>query len=308
MTPVAEILAQLGGWATFGDLRKITGRRALAGALARGDVVRPARGIYCHPQLADDRSAAAAHTAVLSHTSAALAWGLPLLVAPPKAHLTIPTNRNARPGPPAVLHWADLPAADLRRGRTSLERTVLDCARILPFGEALAIADAALATGRLTAEELQAAALRSRGRGRPNVVRVGSVADRRSESFLESVLRGVLLSAGIERFEPQVLVGTPGGRARVDLGDQVGRIALEAEGYEFHGTPAKFADDCRRYDELVSAGWLVLRFTYQHVLGDPDWVVDTVRSAIAQRADERVIVSREPDQRSRRPLTRGGRW
>ncbi|MET7281084.1 DUF559 domain-containing protein [Kribbella sp. NPDC005582] len=77
---------------------------------------------------------------------------------------------------------------------------------------------------------------------------------------------------------------TPGGRVRVDLGNRRVRIAIEAEGYEFHGSPAKFAADCRRYDDLVSAGWLVLRFTYQQVLGDPVWVVSSIRSALAQRS------------------------
>ncbi len=283
MTSAAEILAQLGGWATFAELAKVVPRRALAKAVRDGDVVRLARGVYGHPQLAADLSTAMAHGGVLSHTSAALAWRLPLRGTPPKPHVTIPRNRRAKAGPPAVLHWADLPATDLRRGRTSLERTVVDCARILPFGEGLAVADAALATGRLTAEELQAAALRARGRGRPNAVRVALSADARSESFLESIVRSIALDAGIDDFEPQVVVMTPGGRVRVDLGNRSIQIAFESEGYEFHGSPAKFAADCRRYDDLVSAGWLVLRFTYQQALGDPVWVIATMRDAIAQR-------------------------
>ncbi|MET7281085.1 type IV toxin-antitoxin system AbiEi family antitoxin domain-containing protein [Kribbella sp. NPDC005582] len=193
MTAVSEVLVRLGGTATFADLVAATSRRALARAVRSGDVVRLTRGVYGHPQLSADRSTALAHAGVLSHTSAALAWRLPLLGPPPKPHVTLPTHRKARPGPAAVLHWADLPAIDLRRGLTSLERTVVDCARILPFGEGLAVADAALATGRLTAEELRAAALRSRGRGRANAVRVAAMADPRSESFLESVLRSVAL-------------------------------------------------------------------------------------------------------------------
>jgi very-short-patch-repair endonuclease len=107
--------------------------------------------------------------------------------------------------------------------------------------------------------------------------------DARSGSFLESILRSLLLAAGIYDFEPQVLVTTPGRLARVDLGHRLAQIALEAEGYAYHGDSLKFAEDCRRYDDLVSAGWLVLRFTYRQVLHDPDWVVATVRAALAQR-------------------------
>jgi len=283
MRSVAEVLAQLGGSATFAELSAVVSRRALARAVDSGDAVRLVRGLYGHPQLAADRSTALAYAGALSHTSAAQAWRLPLLSPPPKPHVTLPTHRKPRPGPPAVLHWTDLPATDLRRGLTSLERTVVDCARMLPFAEALAVADAALATGQVSAEELQVAAAGAHDRGRSNALAFASAADARSASFLESLVRGLLLSAGIYDFEPQVLVCTAGRTARVDLGHRQTRIALEAEGYEFHGSPAKFAEDCRRYDDLVGAGWLVLRFTYQQVLGDPDWVIATVRSALAQR-------------------------
>ncbi len=272
-----------GGWATFAELVNATSRRALAAAVRNGDVERLARGIYGMPGLAVDLAAAIAYDGVISHTSAAVGWQLPLLVVPPKPHITLPMNRNARSGPPVVLHWGPIASADLSRRRTSLLRTVLDCARILPFGEALAVADAALSQGRLTQEELQAAAIAMRGPGRPNAVQVAAVASGRSESILESMLRSLLVSAGVDGFEPQVVVDLGGFRVRVDLGHRPARVALEAEGYEYHGSAGDFAADCRRYDDLVADGWLVLRFTYQQVLGDPDWVVATVRSAVAQR-------------------------
>ena len=283
MASVVEALVRLGGWSGAAELVKLTSRRALADAVRRGDVERLTRGIYGLPGLATGVATAIAHDGVLSHLSAAAVWRLPLLVPPEKPHVTLPTNRNARSGPPAVLHWADLSPTDLRKRRTSLERTVLDCARILPFGEALAVADAALATGRLTEDELLAAAVAMRGPGRPNALRVAAVATRLSDSFLESMLRSLLITAGIEGFEPQVVVDLGGARVRVDLGHKVALVALEAEGYEFHGSAGKFAADCRRYDDLVAAGWLVLRFTYQQVIGDPEWVVAAVKSAVAQR-------------------------
>ncbi|MEI8408513.1 MULTISPECIES: DUF559 domain-containing protein [unclassified Kribbella] len=283
MASVVEVLVRHGGWATSAELVRATSRRALAAALRNGDVERLTRGIYGMPGLAVELAAAIAYDGVISHTSAAAGWQLPLLVAPPKPHITLPMNRNARSGPPAVLHWGTTAPADRSRRRTSLLRTVLDCARILPFGEALAVADAALSRGRLAHEELQAAAIAMRGPGRPNAVQVAAAANGHSESFLESMLRSLLVSAGIDGFEPQVLVDLGGLRVRVDLGHRLARVALEAEGYEFHGSAGDFAADCRRYDDLVADGWLVLRFTYQQVLGDPDWVVATVRSAVAQR-------------------------
>ncbi|MDX6294410.1 MAG: hypothetical protein QOH50_3485, partial [Kribbellaceae bacterium] len=42
------------------------------------------------------------------------------------------------------MHWADLSVAEREAGVTEPLRTVLDCARTLPFGEALAVADKAV--------------------------------------------------------------------------------------------------------------------------------------------------------------------
>ena len=130
---------------------------------------------------------------------------------------------------------------------------------------------------------MRAATTATRGPGCPSARRVAAAATRYSGSFLESMLRALLISEGIDGFEPQVLVTNGWFRARVDLGHRRARLALEADGFEFHGSRRDFAADCHRYDELVAAGWLVLRLTYEQVIGDPAWVVATVRAALAQR-------------------------
>jgi very-short-patch-repair endonuclease len=282
---VGDVLARQGGWATAAEVVAATSRRALAAALSRGEVERLALGIYVLPGLSADKLTAIAYDGVVSHQSAALAWDLPLLVAPPKPHITLPANRRPRPGPPAVLHWSAIATEDRRNRTTSLLRTVLDCARTLPFAEALAVADAALGSGLLGQEELVTATTSMRGPGRPDARKVAELATRQSGSFLESMLRALLITEGITGFEPQVLVTNGRFRARVDLGHRQAQLALEADGYEFHGSRRDFAADCRRYDELVAAGWLVLRLTYEQVVGDPAWVVATVRQALAARLD-----------------------
>ena len=283
MESVGEFLAQHGGWATYSELVAVASRHAVAAALERGEVQRIAQGIYAVPGLQADKIATLAYDGVLSHVSAAAALSLPLLVAPEKPHITVPPKRRPRPGPPAVLHWAGTDSDERRNRCTSLLRTVVDCSRILPFAEALAVADAALATGQLSQEEILAATAAMRGPGCPNARLVAAAATRCSGSFLESMLRALLISEGIDGFEPQVLVTNGWFRARVDLGHRRARLALEADGFEFHGSRRDFAADCHRYDELVAAGWLVLRLTYEQVIGDPAWVVATVRAALAQR-------------------------
>ncbi|MEV0798894.1 hypothetical protein AB0I34_14435 [Kribbella sp. NPDC050281] len=283
MESPGEVLARLGGWATGSELSAVTSRRAVTAALERGEVQRIAQGIYAVPGLPADLAAALAYDGVRSYLSAATAWQLPLLVAPEKPHVTVPPNRRPRPGPPAVLHWAAFDADERRNRTTSLLRTVVDCARVLPFAEALAVADAALATECLSQEELLAATVAMRGPGCPNARRMAVAATGLSGSILESILRALLIIEGIDGFEPQVLVTNGWFRARVDLGHRLARVALEADGFEFHGSRRDFTADCHRYDELVAAGWLVLRLTYEQIIGDPAWVVATVRAALAQR-------------------------
>lgn len=283
MQSVEQILALRGGWSSAAELVGLTSRHAVAKALACGEIQRIALGIYALPGLPADTTATLAYDGVLSHVSAAAARGLPLLVRPQKPHVIVPPKRRPRAGPPAELHWAEVSSAERRDRITSLPRTVLDCSRILPFAEALAVADAALATGQLLAEELVSEASAMRGAGCPNARRIAALATPLAGSFLESMLRALLISAGVDGFEPQVLITGDGFGARVDLGHRTARLALEAEGFEFHGSRQDFAADCYRYDELNVAGWLVLRFTYEQIIGDPAWVIGTVRATLAQR-------------------------
>jgi very-short-patch-repair endonuclease len=106
---------------------------------------------------------------------------------------------------------------------------------------------------------------------------VAADADGDAANPFESALRAVLLDADIAGFTPQQPVPLLSGvRVYVDLGDRRRRIALEADSFEYHGTRRALRDDCRRYDELVRTGWTVLRFAWEHVIGDPRWVATVV--------------------------------
>jgi very-short-patch-repair endonuclease len=51
--------------------------------------------------------------------------------------------------------------------------------------------------------------------------------------------------------------------------------------------------DARRYNELVVRGYLVLRFSWEQVVGDPAWVVAVVRLALG-RPDRQASIARTP--------------
>jgi hypothetical protein len=256
-------------------------------------ILRARRGLYVLPELPPARAVAAAVGGVVSHLSAAVEHGLPVLVEPARIHVTLAPSSKPPSAPQVTYHDGRLPVSDVRRLTTTVVRRVLDCAATQPFAEALAVADSALREGFVRREDLLAAAGERRGPGRRAVLRVAEAADGDAANPFESALRAAVLDAGVRGFVPQlaVTVNGPGGRSatvHVDLGDQSRRIALEADSFAHHGGREALRDDCRRYDELVRAGWLVLRFAWEHVLLDPAWVAEVVRDTCASWNSTRI--------------------
>ncbi|HTY73131.1 MAG TPA: DUF559 domain-containing protein [Actinomycetes bacterium] len=230
--------------------------------------------------------------AVLSHTSAAEYDDLPLVRRPDERHLTVPRACRPSVGPDVHIWWADLKPSEVRRmadpppGSTAFvtapTRTVLDCARYLPFREALVVADAAVRRGLTTRSALRRRASRMRGPGSPAARQVAEHVDRRSESPLESMQRGLHILFGFGDLVPQVLIEAAGVRLRADFADVRRKIVVETEGAT-HRTPTGLAADVRRYTALAVDGWLVVRFTWAQVVFDPAYVVSVLRAAYAAR-------------------------
>ncbi|WP_433011931.1 type IV toxin-antitoxin system AbiEi family antitoxin domain-containing protein [Kribbella sp. CA-294648] len=289
MTDVVELLRRRAGSTTFAQLRTGASGRAIRKALASGSIQRIARGVYALPPAADPLAAARAQGGVVSHLSAAVLHGFEVLDLPAVAQVTVPRGQHQRASTiDCKLHWADdVPALD---GRTTKLRTVLDCARTLPFAAGLCVADSALRKGGIQRDQLLAAAAGLLGPGSGRARRVAAAADGRAESPLESVLRAVLLEAGIDGFVPQWVIQDETFSARVDLADPVLELALEADSFAHHGTRAALARDCRRHTQLTVRGWRLLRFSWEDVMLDPGWVVDAVRRASEPPAHQTTSV------------------
>lgn len=281
VTDPVELLLR-SGTATYADLVALSGRRALRRAIEEGRVIRRARGRYVLPETPDPLVTAVRLAGVVSHESAAEHWGLWLPRSPDRPHVTVkPTRGRARPEN-AVLHWSHLGPDDVTGHVTSPLRTVLDVARTSSTPTALAVADSALRQRVVRPAELERAARALRGPGSRRARRLVSWADCRSESVLESVLRCVVLEAGLVGFEPQVVIVDGNLYARVDLANRAKRLILEADSFEHHGHRIALARDCQRYSELTARGWRVLRFAWEHVMFQPDWVAATVARACGQ--------------------------
>jgi very-short-patch-repair endonuclease len=282
---LTETLRELGGVATTADLLRVVGRRRLATAVAAQEVVRIGRGLYALPVLDRDRADEAAALrvrGVLSHGSAARWHGLSLKNEPERPVVTVPRNRNV---PVEVRD-----ATDVRYGRLAAEdvdglvttplRTVIDCARSMPFDEALAVADSALNRGAVSAEQLEAAAAASPRTGRPQAIRVAGAADGRAANAFESVVRAISTGVPALHLVPQVEVLRS---VTSDLVDRSLRIVVECDSWTYHAEKSAFHRDLERHNSVTLAGWLLLRFDRMHARERPDYVRRELAAAVHAR-------------------------
>ncbi|WP_182112363.1 MULTISPECIES: hypothetical protein [unclassified Actinotalea] len=222
---------------------------------------------------------------VLSHTSAALLWGLPTLRTPTVTHVVQPFSARSTASPDVVRRRRTLTAEDVvvLQGlrTTSLERTVVDCAMTEPVRGGVVVADAALHRG--ASRERCAQLLASLG-PRRGVVRARlalETADDGAESAGESLARVALLEVGLPRPETQVPVETHLGTFWADLGWPEHRALAEYDGR------GKYADrtgdvvvaEKRREDALLDGGWRLLRLTAED-LRRPAHLAARVRRAL----------------------------
>ncbi|WP_370618888.1 hypothetical protein [Mumia sp. Pv 4-285] len=286
---VVEALARLGGVAPSRLLVSATSRKRVRTALKNSEIVRAEQG-YALPTADDGKVAAVRLSGLASHQSAAAIHGWEMKSQPDRPSVIVPRGRNVAPERRAgtdvrwrprdsIENWNDLVTDEIQ--------TVIDCARDLPFDEALAIADSALRRHAVHADDLERAARRLATRGRGRAIRVVTHADGRAANPFESVLRAVALGVDGIAVEPQRWISDGSFRVRPDLVDPELRIVLEADSFGFHADRASLRRDCRRYVALALRDWLVLRFSWEDVMFDPDYVAECIAWAVRRHGPRR---------------------
>lgn len=274
----------MGGACDRATLVGLRGRREVDAAIRDGSLIRIARGRYALPTSRDFVRRASAVSGVLSHRSAAQYWGWAQKAPPTRPEVTVPRDRRvSRATRRLVLpHWSDLGPEEIRGIVTSPRRTLVDCMRNLPLDEALPIVDSAIRVDDFTRDEVVALADSTKGRGRARICAVGAAATSKAANAFESVLRAQAMLVPGLNVEPQLAVPVPGSTLVLhpDLGDPWLRIAIEAEGFEWHGESAALTRDCRRYNTFTRLGWQVIRFSWVLVMHDPAYVHQTLLSAV----------------------------
>jgi len=221
-----------------------------------------------------------------SHESAALLRGLRVWLDPTTTHLRQARRPDHSPDPTVRRH---LPAAPVgHRSQvsglpvTSLEATVVDCARSLPPLDALVIADAAVRAGADLATANALLAQMPGFRGVRAATDVLALADPGAESAPETAVRYHMLAAGLPPPQTQVEVETWRGTYWSDLGYPQHKVLIEYDGR------AKYAGnewlrEKQRTDAIVEAGFRVVRATAED-LRNPARLIARIRRFLPDAA------------------------
>lgn len=253
------------------------------GLVREGTLVRVRRGAHVEAaSLPDDPYARARHLAVahavavthqttadvvVSHASAALLWGLPVLHLPSRTHVVQRSARSSSQADDVVRHTVALlphhvtSVAGMRT--TVLARTAVDCARSLGGRGGLVVTDGALRAGATRAELDAVLAAAVGGRGARRARAVLALADGGAESVGETLARAALLAVGLPVPVTQLRVPTADGVFWADLGWPELRLLAEYDGRLKYGDAAAdvgaLVAEKRREDLLRDEGWTVLR-------------------------------------------------
>jgi len=307
---VATRVELLGAGAPEAQIRSMLRQGAIVplcpGAYALARVVAAAEGdpVRMHALAASAAARSAGPGAVASHWSAAIIHGLDLLTKPPQATITLTRSpqrshsRSRRAG--AVVHIAELPPGHVTDVHgvavTSVARTVIDLARLLPFTDGVVAADAALHKKLTTLSELRAVlASCVRWPGLRRAERVTAFSDPRAESALESIARVAFHEAGLPPPDLQAWVG------HAEEGVVIGRADFfwaehrtigEADGAVKYSSPGRAVRQLRRDALLREAGFEVVHFTWDEITRVPGQVVAALRRAFERGDAARDMSSR----------------
>jgi hypothetical protein len=261
---------------------------------------RRAGGLYrIVGSVADERQrlvgACLLHRGSASHASAGRLLGLPVaLDEPPRPEVSVRRGGTHSSAVAVVHETTHLPAEDLTQVDgipcTTATRTVLDLSgRLRPRVLVRLVEDLWLAD-RLDVQALSDALNGWARRGRPGTRRLREILDDRfgqplSESELESRFLAVVRAAGLPEPARQVVHRLSDGQfVRIDFVWHSARLVVEVDGRRWHARTETMSSDRKRDNDALLAGRLPLRFTWEHVVREPGYVVATLRTALERRA------------------------
>ena len=225
---------------------------------------------------------------VASHMSAGALWKIPEI--PPEGHPWITVSLNAGVRITGyVRRTGSLPPEDIatRAGipTTSMARTLVDLSALQSPGQLGRALDDAIRRHATTVDKLDACVSRlEAGPWRKTTVIRDLIDLRRAqpvigESNTERRWYESLLRAELPAPVPQFWVKVAGRRYRLDFAYPEVKLAIEVDGFDPHNTRTAFDKDRARANDLVAAGWTVLRFTSESTQAH---IASSVRATLAR--------------------------
>lgn len=226
---------------------------------------------------------AAGDGALVSHRAALVLWGLdglrdaPVEITVPYEHAPIPAS--------VVRHRTRRPMVRARRRGlpvTSVERTLIDCAAVLPARIVELAMDSAVRRSLTTYALIAAELARVGGRGvKGTRVMRALLAEhdcaQAPGSPAETLFLRILKDAGIALPELQGRILLADGTvAVVDALWPERRKVVEVDGLEAHGSGLALESDLERQNALLSAGYELRRFSGRQIRRRPAWVAARV--------------------------------
>jgi very-short-patch-repair endonuclease len=187
-------------------------------------------------------------------------------------HIAVAANASRFDTAGLVVHWSRGPAPVAPHATVEPLLNVLShAARCLPRLDTLALWESALRRGQIHADVLPRVRWRD-----PRADALASVAGSLSDSGIETRFVALMRSIGVAVRQQVWIDGQP-------LDGLIGEcLAIQIDGFAHHSRPNDRRRDLRADARLALRGITVLRFDYQQLLFDPDYVIDTVRTAMAQ--------------------------
>jgi very-short-patch-repair endonuclease len=227
--------------------------------------------------------------AVLSYLSAAAWWGLPV-EQDGRIHITRQDRQRLLTHKLIRVHRTLLvpEAVTTRFGLrvTTRTETLLDCLGWLPLWTARNLLDRAFQQSWLSPRDIERRLTEQPGRwGDRQLARLARECRPGVEAESERRLQRLLEQAGIVGWQANSSMVVGGRRIRPDIAFADAQLAVEVDGWAYHRTKEQRQADLERDARLVSAGWRVLRFSWDDVVDRPDYVLDTIRTVLAARLD-----------------------
>ncbi len=233
--------------------------------------------------------------AIVSHRAAGRLYGLEAV---PDGHLELLIPNGKRmPGVVARRMPQPRPRTRTMLGLpvTTVERTMLDLAAVMPAPATGKALDEALRRQMTTLSRLRDELQATGGRGRKGSAVLGRLVsmrddrDGRLESELERAALRLFRDPRLPGVEVQHRVLLPGARSpsRLDFAWPSRLVGVEAHSYKWHFGLDRWKKDLARDNRLKLLGWTILHYTWDDIHFEPERVLREIRQALERApADE----------------------